>query len=225
MIPKGGGIDEYKEQKNITDNKFNVYNKQNKKGYSSNDILYFCNQHKIKCFGYDWKMQQFITNKNEGIDFNKNIPAFVFYFNDSHIYLINDTTMRQSLLHSHNKSEIISLMIKEAKRKHDDERDGIKVDIPFDEWDKGEGITIYITGQRVVNNTFYKLICEGKVYNNGIKSCDKDGIIQFTYENSNRIIYNPDYHMVVKTIDVLNNRDTDIKYKFQNQKMCTLSME
>ena len=29
-------IDEYKEQKNITDNKFNVYNKQNKKGYSSN---------------------------------------------------------------------------------------------------------------------------------------------------------------------------------------------
>ena len=31
--------------------------------------------------------------------------------------------------------------------------------------------------------------------------------------------------MVVKTIDVLNNRDTDIKYKFQNQKMSTLSME
>ena len=61
-------------------------------------------------------MQQFITNKNEPINFNKNIPAFVFYFNDSHIYLINDTTMRQSLLHSNDKSDILSLMIKEANK-------------------------------------------------------------------------------------------------------------
>jgi hypothetical protein len=52
--------------------------------------------------------------------------------------------MRQSLLHSHNKSEILSLMIKEAK-KHNDERDVIKVDIPFEEWDKGDCVTIYIT--------------------------------------------------------------------------------
>ncbi len=49
-----------------------------KKGYSSDDILYFCNEHKSKCFGYDWKMQQFIVNKNEPINFNKNSPAFVF---------------------------------------------------------------------------------------------------------------------------------------------------
>ncbi len=53
---------EYTKEKEKLDNQFNVYNKQNKKGYSSDDILYFCNQHKIKCFGYDWKMQQFITN-------------------------------------------------------------------------------------------------------------------------------------------------------------------
>jgi hypothetical protein len=52
-------------------------------------------------------------------------------------------------------------MIKEAK-KHDDERDVIKVDIPFEEWDKGDCVTIHITGQRVVNNTFYKLICKVK---------------------------------------------------------------
>ncbi len=38
---------------------------------------------------------------------------------------------------------------------------------------EGENVNIYITGQRVVNNTFYKLKCEGKVYNNGIKSCEK----------------------------------------------------
>ncbi len=55
-------IDEYTEQKSIMDNKFDEYNKNGKKGYSSDDILYFCNEHKIKCFGYDWKMQQFITN-------------------------------------------------------------------------------------------------------------------------------------------------------------------
>ena len=149
-------IDEYTEQKTIIDNKYKVYDKQDKKGYSSDDILYFCNEHKIKCFGYDWKMQQFITNKNEPINFNKNIPAFVFYFNDSHIYLINDTSMRKSLLHSHDKSDIISLISKESS-KNKTERD-IKVDIPFEEWGNGEDINIYITGQRVVNNTFNKLI-------------------------------------------------------------------
>ena len=49
--------------------------------------------------------------------FFKNIPAFVFYFNDSHIYLINNASIRHSLLHSNDKSAILSLMIKEAKIK------------------------------------------------------------------------------------------------------------
>ena len=168
-------------------------------------------------------MQQFITNKNEPINFNKNLPAFVFYFNDSHIYLINDTAMRQSLLHSHDKSDIISLISKEAN-KNKNERE-VKVDIPFEEWGEGENTNIYITGQRVVNNTFYKLICDGEVYNVGVKLCDKDGIIKFTYKNKNKIIYNPDYYMVNTTIENLNNRNIDIKYKFQNQKMSTLAME
>jgi hypothetical protein len=52
-------------------------------------------------------------------------------------------------------------MIKEAK-KNKNESDN-KVDIPFEEWGEGENVNIYITGQRVVNNRFYKLICEGKV--------------------------------------------------------------
>ncbi len=47
------------------DNQFKIHNKQNVKGYSSEDNFYFCNYHKIKCFGYDWRMQQFITNKDE----------------------------------------------------------------------------------------------------------------------------------------------------------------
>ena len=76
----------------------------------------------------------------------------MFYFNDSHIYLINDTAMRQSLLHSNDKSDIISLISKEAS-KNKTERD-IKVDIPFEEWGNDENINIYITGQRVVNNAF-----------------------------------------------------------------------
>jgi predicted RND superfamily exporter protein len=216
-------IDEYTEQKTIMDNKFKQYNKGNKKGYSPDDIVYFCNFHKIKCFGYDWKMQQFITNKNDLSNFNKNLPAFVFYFNDSHIYLIKDTAMRKSLLHSNDKSDIISLISKEANKNKSERK--IKVDIPFEEWGDGESINIYITGQRVVNNTFYKLICEGEVYNNGVKSCEKDGIIKFTYKNKNKIIYNPDYHMVNITIENLNNRQIDIKYKFENQRLSTLAMD
>ncbi len=45
--------------------------------------------------GYDWKMQQFISNKNESINFNKKLPAFLFDFNDRHIYLIADDDMMQ----------------------------------------------------------------------------------------------------------------------------------
>jgi hypothetical protein len=58
-------IDEYTEQKTIMDTKFKQDDKGNKKGYSSEDIFIFCNYHKINCFGYDWKLQQFITNKND----------------------------------------------------------------------------------------------------------------------------------------------------------------
>jgi hypothetical protein len=124
-------------------NKKDLWDKQHKggkKGYSSEGILYFCDQHKIKWFGYDWKMQQFITNKNEPINFNKNIPAFVLYFNNSHIYLINDTAMRQSLLHSNDKSDIISLISKEANNNKNECEN--KVDIPFEEWREGENINI-----------------------------------------------------------------------------------
>ncbi len=84
---------------------------------------------RLKAKGGDWKMQQFITNKEESIIFNQNLLAFVFYFNDSHIYLIKDKEMRHSLLNSHDKSDIISLISKEAEN-NKSERE-IKVDIPF----------------------------------------------------------------------------------------------
>jgi hypothetical protein len=83
---------------------------------------------------------------------------------------------------------------------------------------------VYSNGESS-NSDNSKLICEGKVYNNGIKSCEKDGINKFTYDNKNKIIYNPDYHMVNKTIENLNDRNIDIKYKFQNQKMSSLAMD
>ncbi len=57
-------IYEYTEQKNMVDVLNNITVKRSKQnvktdmqGYSLLDILNFCNKHKIKCFGYDWKMQ------------------------------------------------------------------------------------------------------------------------------------------------------------------------
>ena len=77
-------------------------------------------------------------------------------------------------LYSNDKSDIISLISKEAD-KNISERE-IKVDVPFEEWGEGESINIYIyiyiTGHRVVNNTFHRLICNGEVYNNDVKSCE-----------------------------------------------------
>ncbi len=60
--------------------------------------------------------------------------------------------MRQSLLRSHNKSEIKSLISKEANKNKDESEN--KIYISFEEWGEGENINIYSTGQRVVNNTF-----------------------------------------------------------------------
>ena len=71
---------------------------EGKKGYSPMDILNFCNDHKIRCFGYDWMMKEFISNKDLNISFHSNLPAFVFYFNDHHIYLVNDKEVRHALL-------------------------------------------------------------------------------------------------------------------------------
>ncbi len=65
--------------------------------------------------------------------------------NDSHIYLINDTATRQSLLHSNDKSDIISLISKEAN-KNKTERE-MKGEIPFEEWVK---ILIYISQVNVL---------------------------------------------------------------------------
>ncbi len=68
IISNMESINEYKIQ-NIMDNQFKVHNKQNVNSIHQM-IFLFCNYHKIKCFGYDWKMQQFITNKNERTTFN-----------------------------------------------------------------------------------------------------------------------------------------------------------
>ena len=61
-------------------------------------------------------MEIFITNKDYDIQFNQNLPAFVFYFNDNHIYFINDERkMSHSLSNNNgNKSDIISLSSRNA---------------------------------------------------------------------------------------------------------------
>ena len=88
-----------------------------KEGFTPYQILRFCNDHKIRCFGFDWKMRQFITNKNSDIKLNTKLPAFVFYFNDKHIYIVSDPKIKKSLLNSNSKSELMSLSSLEAKKK------------------------------------------------------------------------------------------------------------
>jgi hypothetical protein len=191
-----------------------------KRGYTPLEILNFCNKHKIRCYGYDWKLQQFITNKNSGIKFNNdNLPAFVFYMNDQHIYLINDKAIRQSLLKASDNSDIISLLAKERSIQAKERKEA--VDLPLEEWDKVTDTTIYITEHRRVHNTFYKLVCAGEVFGNKLKLNENDGIVKFEYKNKNVIVYNPDYHDVKKTLERLNKE----KYQFNNQRLNTLAME
>jgi hypothetical protein len=144
------------------------------------DILRFCNEHKVKCFGYDWKLNQFITNKYENINFNKHLPSFVFYFNDEHIYFIDDKELRHSLINSNSQCGFISMIANSKKLVSDKD---VYVDLPFEDWAKVEKSKIYITTPRLVHETFYKLLCGGDIYNSRIKMNDKEGIVRFQYEN------------------------------------------
>ena len=192
-----------------------------KPGRDSYQILNFCNENKIRCYGYDWKFNQFITNKNSDVKFNNNLPAFVFYFNDEHIYLINDSHIRQALLHKSDKLNIQSMLQK--KQEIEDtiiDTSNLLIDIPFEDWSKYEKSTIYITKHRLINDIFYQEIAEGRIHNRKIKLSEKDGITKFQC-HTNTIVYNPDIKAVLETLKQLD----ETKYKFQNQKLNTLAKE
>ena len=210
------------------------------KGYSPMDILTFCNDHKIRCFGYDWKLEQFISNKDLAISFHSHLPAFVFYFNDNHIYLITDKDLRHALLNN-NTTVNISELAKEKKKKTFERE--IKINIPFQDWETLDSCNIYITEERQVHKIFYDQICKGIVHNSKIAMSEKEGIVKFQYIPSDRkkkkmIIYNPDVITVIDTIRMLNPNeeieiaDEDTKdvskndvYKFKNQRIHTLARE
>jgi hypothetical protein len=104
---------------------------EGKKGYSPMDILNFCNDHKIRCFGYDWMMKEFISNRDLNIDFHSHLPEFVFYFNDHHIYLINYKDVRHALLNC-NKTVNVCALAKEKKQKIFTK--DLIIDAPFEHW-------------------------------------------------------------------------------------------
>ena len=165
-------------------------------------------------------MERFITNKDHDIVFNPNLPAFVYYFNDEHIYLINDKQMRHSLLNNNStKSDIISLLSNERKIEDSKTPKNIVVDLPFEQWATVSNTKIFITVPRLVHDTFYKLIIQGDIYNGQLKMNDKEGIVKFQHENKNVIIYNPDYHSVNTTIKTLGD-----KYIFKNQRIQTFKL-
>ncbi len=233
-----GGIEYVKKELDENEESDDEDTFEGVKGYTPNDIIQFCNKHKIKCFGFNWKLEQFITNKHEKINFRHDLPHFVFYLNDKHVYLIEDKQLRQSLLKSNGNSELISVLAKGKQFKQPEEpkeneqseevnapnRENL-VDISFDDWAKYENKNIYITENRLVHNKFYELICKGEVYNKLIKLNETDGIVRFQYKNKNTIIYNADYHHVIKSIDNLNKVFGKNKYTFNNQKLNTLAVD
>jgi hypothetical protein len=193
--------------------------KENFMGYTPDDILMFCNRFKIRCFGFDFKFNMFITNRFDKIKFNDDLKAFVFYMNDEHIYLINNQEIRNSILHSSDKSDIISLMAKQRDIKQSKRE--MAVDLSVKQMNKVEKTNIYITESGRVNQLFYDFLCQGDVYNNKLKMNDGEGVVRFEYKKNNMIIFNPDYHEVMTTLTKL---DPEL-YQFKNQRLNTLAKE
>ncbi len=71
-------VDEYTQERMKLDNQFNVYNSQNKKGYSSLDIFYFAINTKLNALVMIGRCSNLSQTKNEPINLNKILPAFVF---------------------------------------------------------------------------------------------------------------------------------------------------
>ena len=236
-----GGMEYVKEQLDIggfsSELDIEPQKRDGKNGYSPLDILNFCNDHKIRCFGYDWMMKQFMTNNNVNINFySVKVPAFVFYFNDNHIYLLNDKATRHALLQGNKTAEVSQLVREKKKAKFERE---YLIDVAVEDWNKHEKSNIYITEDRLVHNTFYKSACAGVVYNVGIRMSEKEGIVSFQHNNKNTIIYNPDVVAVLETIKKLNpsgesleviddeeaKPTNDNPYYFKNQRIHTLARE
>ena len=196
-------------------------------GYTSEQILNFCTDHGIKCFGYNFKMEQFLSNSH--LDLRTDLPAFVFYINDDHLYLITNKDLRHSLLNCKTSSQkVISLLsVEKDKTKKDKEvkEEKIIVDLPFEQWKDHKETKIYITEPRLVHNKFYELCSLGEVYNGGLKMNDHEGITRFYYENKNVIIFNPDYVEVNRIINILNVDKKEDLYKFSNQRLHFLARQ
>jgi hypothetical protein len=180
--------------------------------------------------------ERIFSNRDLDSDFHSNLPAFVYYFNDHHIYLINDKDVRHALLNS-NKTVNVCALAKEKKQKVFTK--DLIIDAPYEDWIYYNKANIYISENRIVHNNFYKLACAADVWNVEIRMSEKEGIVQFKYENGNMIIYNPDINAVIETIEtikVLDKNDDDEfienkevnksnKYVFKNKKILTLARE
>ena len=54
---------------------------------------------------------------------------------------------------------------------------------------------------------------------------DKEGVVRFQYNNKNVIIFNPDYHVVKKTINNMNEGVENPKYSFNGQRLHMIARE
>ncbi len=50
------------------------------------------------------------------------------------------------------------------------------------------------------------------MFNVAVRMGEKEGIVQFKYENGNMIVYNPDIQAIIETIKVLNR---DLEFEFE----------
>ncbi len=92
------------------DAKFKSYNKGNKKGILlmvSFIFVFITKLNALDMIGGWIDLLQI----NDLTHINKYLPAFVFYFNDSHIYLNKDTAMTKSLLHSNDKIRMTRVIL------------------------------------------------------------------------------------------------------------------
>ncbi len=182
-------------------------------GCTLNQIVMFCERHKITYYALDCRFQTISTNKDNGYQQRNKLPVLYFMVACNHLYPIYDKHMQLSI--SNINKQIGGC--RAHKTIHDTRPSNtanIQIIHNIEEYlynmENNTYNYIVVVERGVVDSIFKYHVRNGDLYNNNFKVVNNK-IVRFKV-NDTTIEENVDYEAVVTTIERLNNERSNNKY-------------
>ncbi len=190
-------------------------------GCSVEQVIQFCEIHKITYYILDFKYQLFETNKDK--KYNSNLPTLVFVCANNHMYPIEDTEKRETIFKSYasidgklNKLHKLNKLQEESNKTIHTHHYATNIFETLSTVSNLDGAQKNITLQHgACNDIFYNEVRKGNVHNSNIKISHGNTIVGFDMNNIT-IEENQHYIDVLNIIQKLNenivreNKNTSI---------------